>query len=150
MSCLAVGARSIRSRQTTPPSYFNSARDIAQTVEAPGGQAGLDRLASEPVDLIISDITMPKMNGYQFFRSVKEQFPEHADTPFIFLTALTDRDSEFKGLRLGVDDYITKPIDFDLLMLRVEIHLRRRPPVCLLYTSPSPRDQRGSRMPSSA
>jgi len=106
------------------------------TVEASDGQKGLDRLAKEPVDLIISDITMPNMNGYQFFRSVKEQFPEHAQTPFIFLTALSDRDSEFKGLRLGVDDYLTKPIDFELMLLRIEVHLRKRTPPAA--TSPQP------------
>ena len=96
-------------------------------VDAPGGQAALDRLANDSVDLIISDITMPEMNGYQFFRSLKETLPQHAQTPFIFMTALADRDSEIKGLRLGVDDYITKPIDFDVLFLRIETHLRRRP-----------------------
>ncbi len=95
-------------------------------VDAPGGQAALDRLANDSVDLIISDITMPEMNGYQFFRSLKETLPQHTQTPFIFMTALADRDSEIKGLRLGVDDYITKPIDFDVLFLRVEAHLRRR------------------------
>jgi len=94
-------------------------------VAASGGQAALDHLANNTVDLIVSDITMPGMNGYQFFRSLRETHPQHAQTPFIFMTALVDRDSEIKGLRLGVDDYITKPIDFDVLFLRMETHLRR-------------------------
>jgi DNA-binding response OmpR family regulator len=103
--------------------------DVGHTpVDFAGGQAALDYLANEPIDLILSDITMPKMTGYQFFRAVKEQFPQHADTPFIFMTALSDRSNELKGLRLGADDYITKPIDFDLMLLRVEGHLRRRQP----------------------
>jgi len=68
---------------------------------------------------------MPVMNGYQFFRSVKEEYPEHNHTPFILLTALSDRQDELKGLRLGVDDYLTKPIDFELLTIRVEASLRR-------------------------
>ena len=113
-------------------------------VSASGGQAGLDQLTKEPVDLILSDITMPQMNGYQFFRSVKEQFPEHAQTPFIFMTALSDRDSEFKGLRLGVDDYITKPVDFDLMLLRIEGHLRRRQQAVGASPQPKPVEDPGS------
>ena len=96
------------------------------TVEAGNGLEGLEKLAVDRPDLILSDITMPEMNGYQFFRTVKERHPEHAETPFIFLSALSDRDDELKGLRLGVDDYLTKPIDFDLLLARVELGLRRR------------------------
>ena len=90
------------------------------------GQEALDYLAKENVDLILSDITMPQMTGYQFFRNLREQLPQHTGTPFIFMTALSDRENEIKGLRLGVDDYITKPIDYDLMLLRVEGHLRRR------------------------
>lgn len=95
------------------------------TIEAGNGREGLERLASDAPDMIISDITMPEMNGYQFFRSVKEKFPEHEFTPFIFLSALSDRDNQLKGLRLGVDDYLTKPVDFDLLMAKVDLNLRR-------------------------
>ncbi len=103
--------------------------DVGHTpVDFSGGQGALDYLANEPVDLILSDITMPQMTGYQFFRAVKEQFPQYIDTPFIFMTALSDRSNELKGLRLGADDYITKPIDFDLMLLRIEAHLRRRQP----------------------
>lgn len=95
------------------------------TVEAGNGVEGLEKLAVETPDMIISDITMPEMNGYQFFRSVKEHHPEHAATPFLFLTALSDRADELKGLRLGVDDYLTKPVDFDLFIARVDAALRR-------------------------
>lgn len=95
------------------------------TIEAGNGLEGLEKLAVETPDMIISDITMPEMNGYQFFRSVKEQHPEHAATPFLFLTALSDRADELKGLRLGVDDYLTKPVDFDLFIARVDVALRR-------------------------
>ncbi len=95
------------------------------TFEAKNGLQGLERLADQTPDLILSDITMPEMNGYQFFRSVKERHPEHSHTPFILLTALSDRQDELKGLRLGVDDYLTKPIDFDVLIARVEASLRR-------------------------
>jgi len=107
------------------------------TVSFAGGQDALDHLANDTVDLILSDITMPQMSGYQFFRNFKEQFPHYGHIPFIFMTALSDRDNELKGLRLGVDDYITKPIDYDLMLLRVESHLRRRQPAA----SPAPQTQ---------
>ncbi len=97
------------------------------TIEAENGAKALEALAHETPDLILSDITMPQMNGYQFFRSLKEKYPQHSQTPFIFLSALSDRNDELKGLRLGVDDYMTKPIDFDLLLARIELSLRRRP-----------------------
>jgi len=96
-----------------------------KTVEASDGREGLEKLVAEKPDLVLSDITMPKMNGYQFFRSIRENNPEHNHTPFIFLTALSDRNDELKGLRLGVDDYLTKPIDLDLMVARVELGLRR-------------------------
>ena len=111
------------------------------TLEAQNGLQGLERLAEQTPDLILSDITMPELNGYQFFRSVKEDFPEHSETPFILLTALSDRQDELKGLRLGVDDYLTKPIDFDLLIARVEASLRRilmRPEEALEASQPLP------------
>jgi DNA-binding response OmpR family regulator len=95
------------------------------TFEAKNGLQGLEKLSQERPDLILSDITMPEMNGYQFFRSVREGHPEHDQTPFILLTALSARQDELKGLRLGVDDYLTKPIDFELLIARVEAGLRR-------------------------
>lgn len=95
-----------------------------ETVEAGNGQEGLDRLAEMTPDLILSDITMPLMDGYEFFQNVKEHHPKLANTPFIYLSALSDREDELKGLRLGVDAYITKPVDFDLLLLRIEAVLR--------------------------
>ena len=95
-----------------------------QTFEACNGQEGLDRLAEVTPDLILSDITMPVLNGYHFFRALRENHPEHAHTPFLFLTALSSRDDELKGLRLGADGYITKPIDFEILMARIDGVLR--------------------------
>ncbi len=108
------------------------------TIEAGNGQEGLDRLTTETPDLVLSDITMPKMNGYQFYRSVKENHPEHILTPFIFLSALSDRDNELKGLRLGVDDYLTKPVDFDLMIARIDLALRRRQAIASIPAQNSP------------
>ena len=111
------------------------------TFEAGNGREGLDILAKDTPDLIVSDITMPVMNGYQFLRSVREEHLEHARTPFIFMTALSDRESELKGLRLGVDDYITKPIDYEILIARIDANLRRRQMQAILdHPAPSSTD----------
>ena len=112
------------------------------------GQEALDYLTGENVDLILSDITMPQMTGYQFFRNLREQLPQHTQTPFIFMTALSDRENEIKGLRLGVDDYITKPIDYDLMLLRVEGHLRRRQAMADAAPPPATRNSQAKASPT--
>ncbi|MEM8952435.1 MAG: response regulator transcription factor [Pseudomonadota bacterium] len=120
------------------------------TVEAGNGLEGLEILAVERPDLILSDITMPEMNGYQFFRTVKERHPEHADTPFIFLSALSERDDELKGLRLGVDDYLKKPIDFDLLLARIDVGLRRRASLVEHAPPPAPSPDSSTKSPGAS
>jgi DNA-binding response OmpR family regulator len=70
-------------------------------------------------DLIVSDISMPGMNGYVLLKTLRQKHPEFAETPFIFLSALADRDHLIDGLELGADNYLTKPIDYDLLIARV-------------------------------
>jgi DNA-binding NarL/FixJ family response regulator len=58
---------------------------------------------------------MPAMSGFELLERLVALAPRFARMPFVFLTALTDRDNELKGRRLGADDYVTKPIDFDML-----------------------------------
>ena len=96
-----------------------------QTAEASNGEEALTLVVSYEPDIIISDITMPVMNGYQFFRNLREKHPDFRQTPFIFLSALAEKDDMLKGYRLGADDYISKPIDFDLLIARVDARLRQ-------------------------
>ncbi len=71
-------------------------------------------LASQP-DLVLCDISMPVMSGFEVLERLTELAPRFEHMPFVFLTALADRDNELKGRRLGADDYVTKPIDFDVL-----------------------------------
>jgi DNA-binding NarL/FixJ family response regulator len=66
-------------------------------------------------DLVLSDISMPVMSGFELLERLTALEPRFAKMPFIFLTALTDRDNELKGRHLGADDYVTKPIDFEVL-----------------------------------
>lgn len=74
------------------------------------------------VDLIISDIMMPEIDGFEFAGTVREL---NTDIPILFLTARDDFESKQRGFRAGVDDYMVKPADLDELLLRVEALLRR-------------------------
>jgi DNA-binding NarL/FixJ family response regulator len=72
-------------------------------------------ILSQQPDIVISDIGLPGINGFEVLDRLNSLAPKALDMPFIFLTALTDRDSQLKGRKLGADDYVTKPIDFDIL-----------------------------------
>ena len=73
-------------------------------------------------DMIISDIMMPQIDGYEFAKTVREM---NQDIPILFMTAREDFESKRKGFGVGVDDYMVKPIDLDELALRIEALLRR-------------------------
>jgi DNA-binding NarL/FixJ family response regulator len=80
-----------------------------------GGQEGLLAIMKATPDLILCDIAMPKMTGFDVLARLNEFSPRLGPIPFVFLTAFANRDHELKGRRLGADDYITKPIDFERL-----------------------------------
>lgn len=73
-------------------------------------------------DMIISDIMMPQIDGYEFAQTVREM---NQDIPILFMTARDDFESKRKGFRAGIDDYMVKPIDLNELLLRIEALLRR-------------------------
>lgn len=75
------------------------------------------------IDVIISDILMPDTNGYEFFKEISIH-PKWKKIPFIFLTALASPDEIKIGKQLGVDDYVTKPIDDELLLRLVKKKLK--------------------------
>ena len=79
------------------------------------GREGFASILKNMPDLVLSDISMPVMSGFELLERLIALAPRFSQMPFVFLTALTDRDNELKGRRLGADDYITKPIDFDVL-----------------------------------
>ena len=91
---------------------------------AANGEEALERIKEEVPRLIISDIMMPKMDGFALQAALQEMENTKA-IPFIFLTAKADEASRLKGRRTGVDDYITKPFDIDQLMSRVDRLLER-------------------------
>ena len=79
------------------------------------GRDGFSAILRVMPDLVLSDISMPAMSGFELLERLTALAPRFSHMPFVFLTALTDRDNELKGRQLGADDYVTKPIDFDLL-----------------------------------
>ncbi|MBE7533980.1 MAG: response regulator [Chloroflexi bacterium] len=89
---------------------------------ATNGREGLDILQNYQPDLIISDIMMPQMDGYQFLQTVREN-PHWVHIPFIFLTAKGEKQDEYKGRRLGVEEYIIKPYEPDDVLKLVEKRL---------------------------
>jgi DNA-binding response OmpR family regulator len=79
------------------------------------GREGFTAILKTMPDLVLSDISMPVMSGFELLERLTALAPRFHNMPFVFLTALTDRDNELKGRQLGADDYVTKPIDFDVL-----------------------------------
>jgi DNA-binding NarL/FixJ family response regulator len=101
-------------------------RGYAVTVEV-NGQGGLKAILTTAPDLVLCDIDMPGMTGFEVLESLTAIAPQIEPTPFVFLTALSDRENEMKGRRLGADDYIIKPIDFERLAAIIEVRLRQGP-----------------------
>jgi CheY-like chemotaxis protein/DNA-binding CsgD family transcriptional regulator len=93
-----------------------------EVVEAGNGQDALDLLRESRYDLVLCDITMPRMSGLDLLRRVRQE-PGLGELPFIFLTALAGRQDIIAGKAAGVDDYLTKPIDFDLMLITIAARL---------------------------
>ena len=87
------------------------------------GQDGLLAILKAEPDLVLCDISVPIMSGFEVMENLTATAPHLGRIPFVFLTALSDRDSELKGRWLGADDYVTKPIDFDRLGLIISARL---------------------------
>jgi DNA-binding response OmpR family regulator len=86
-----------------------------ELIVAHDGQAGFSAVLKEQPDIVLCDVSMPVMGGFEVLDRLTALAPRFAAMPFIFLTALGDRDSQLKGRRLGADDYVLKPIDFEIL-----------------------------------
>ena len=85
------------------------------------GAAALPALLDNPPDLVVSDIKMPRLDGYDLLRALRER----SDLPVIFLTSRDDEADEATGLAMGADDYIAKPFSQRLLIARIRAILRR-------------------------
>jgi len=102
---------------------FNLRRDGYETMEAYDGEAGLQLALEQDPDLILLDLMLPKMNGFDVCRSIREA---GRTTPILMLTAREEETDKVLGLELGADDYITKPFSMRELMARVRANIRRR------------------------
>jgi DNA-binding NarL/FixJ family response regulator len=87
------------------------------------GHEGFVAILKTMPDLVLCDINMPVMSGFEVLERLNALAPRLGRIPFVFLSALADRDSELRARRLGADDYITKPIDFDMLEMIINARL---------------------------
>jgi len=93
-----------------------------RAISCKNGSEAFDRILEEPVNLIISDIMMPEMDGFELAAEIRRQ---DKSIPILFMTARDDMSAKQKGYSLGIDDYMVKPIEMDELLLRVSALLRR-------------------------
>jgi len=100
------------------------AQGLAVAVARSGAEA-LERLRHLTPDLILLDVLMPSLNGFDTCRRIKAQ-PRTADIPILFMTALTDIDSKLQGFAAGGVDYVTKPFEMSEVLARVQTHLTIR------------------------
>jgi two-component system alkaline phosphatase synthesis response regulator PhoP len=91
---------------------------------SPDGESGLERAAGEAFDLVLLDVMLPRLNGFDVLRELRRRGVE---TPVIMLTAKGQLVDKVVGLKLGADDYVTKPFEMVELLARVEAKLRRAP-----------------------
>jgi two-component system alkaline phosphatase synthesis response regulator PhoP len=88
------------------------------------GLSGLERATAESFDLVVLDVGLPKMNGFDMLRALRER---GVDTPVLMLTARGQLADKVAGLKLGADDYLAKPFEMAELLARIEARLRRPP-----------------------
>lgn len=100
--------------------YLN--RNGYETIGCLSANDAYNEMYGNLFDMIISDIMMPQIDGYEFAQTVREM---NQDIPILFMTAREDFESKRKGFGVGIDDYMVKPIDLNELVLRIEALLRR-------------------------
>ncbi len=96
-----------------------------EVFQAVDGEDGLRAILHVKPDLVVSDITMPNLDGFGLLRELREKHRDMADMPFIFLSALADRVDEIEGVKLGADDYLKKPVDYEIMLARISAALRQ-------------------------
>lgn len=100
---------------------YNLKKEGYDVVTAEDGEVALEKFESENPDLLLLDIMMPKMDGYEVCRKIREK----SNVPIIMLTARADEVDKVVGLEMGADDYVTKPFGNRELIARVKANLRR-------------------------
>lgn len=101
---------------------FNLKKEGYEVITASNGREAIEKNEAEKPDLIMLDIMMPEIDGYEACRKIREKY----NTPIIMLTARAEELDKVLGLELGADDYVTKPFGIRELMARVKANLRKR------------------------
>ena len=97
-----------------------------EIIEAADGAQAYEKFTLSQPDLVLSDISMPVMDGHELLNKLrKNHAAELNDVPFIFLTALGEKQNYLDGVKLGADEYIVKPIDFDILISTIDAKLKK-------------------------
>ncbi|MCD4674739.1 MAG: response regulator [Desulfobacula sp.] len=102
--------------------WFSLKQEGYKPILAENGQKGLDYLFDKDnsVDLVILDVMMPKMNGYEVLEEIRTSIDPASKTPVIMLTAKAQKDDVIKGLARGADDYILKPYKFADVLAKIQ------------------------------
>ena len=98
---------------------------------AADGESALEQLQYSPPDLILLDVMMPGIDGFETCRRLR-QLPKLEKIPVIFMTALSDAQDKVRAFAAGADDYVTKPFQYEEVLARVRLHLTRRELECKL------------------
>lgn len=102
---------------------YNLSHEGYQVTRVPDGQQALNEINTIPFDLIILDVMLPFLDGFEVAKKIREHFPQ---MPILMLTARTAAKDRIQGLESGADDYLTKPFHLKELLLRVKGMLRRK------------------------
>ena len=97
-------------------------REGYEVISCFDGLEGLEKAEDEKIDLLLTDVMMPKMNGFELAESIRET---DRTLPIIFMSAKDDKPSKMLGYNIGIDEYVTKPFDMDILMMSIKAILRR-------------------------
>lgn len=93
-----------------------------EVLSAFDGEEGLRQMENAKFDLLLTDVMMPKMNGFELAESVRAA---DKTMPIVFMTAKDDKPSKMLGYNIGIDEYVTKPFDVDILLMTIKAILRR-------------------------
>lgn len=96
-----------------------------EVLQAGDGEQGLEMIVEHKPDLVLCDITMPRKDGLQLMKEVRDNFPLLADMPIMLLSALSDQQRILEGLKQGADAYLTKPINFEYLLAKIDASIRQ-------------------------
>lgn len=101
------------------------AKNGYEVIKAENGEEALEKLKEERVDLVISDVRMPKIDGFELCRRIKGD-DRYRDIPVIIITGLTEKKDRIKGIEAGAEDFISKPLDQAEVLARVKMLLKKR------------------------